>query len=636
MVNRLKTIFESLNKMKAFPDRIAPRWFIMFLDVLIVITSLFIAFQLRFEFEVPQIEIDILKKTFPFFIAIRVGMLLIMKIYAGIIRYTGTEDAVRIIKTTLIGTVIIVVAGMLWNKLAGGNFILPTTIVILELILTSFLMILYRVGVKLVYLEASNPRRNKSNVLIYGAGEAGIITKRTLDRDAATKYEVIAFIDDDSSKVGKKLEGSPIYHRSKLASLLEKNEITELIVSMMNPEKQSKQEVLDICLNKGVRVMDVPPVRSWINGELSLNQLRPVKIEDLLERDIIQLDESSIREKVSNKTILITGAAGSIGSELVRQVVGYEPKRVILLEQAESPLYEFSIEMEKKFDASKMEIILGDVRNLDRMRKLFHELKPDMVFHAAAYKHVPLVEDNPSEGVLTNVQGTKVIADLSVEHGVRTFVLISTDKAVNPTNVMGASKRVAEMYIQALDSASKTEFITTRFGNVLGSNGSVIPLFKKQIEAGGPITVTHEKINRFFMTIPEACQLVLEASAMGKGGEIFVFDMGKAVRIIDLAKKMITLSGLEEGKDIEIKITGLRPGEKLFEEVLADEENTKPTHHKKILIADTRQVKLDYIQTEIDNLLHAFTEQNNDAMVKKLKQIVPEYRSENSIFEKLD
>jgi len=382
--------------------------------------------------------------------------------------------------------------------------------------------------------------------------------------------------------------------------------------------------------------LNVPPATKWINGELSFNQLRGVNIEDLLEREPIKLDNDIITAELSNKIILITGAAGSIGSELSRQCIKYNPGKIILLDQSESPLHDVELEFGDKFRKEQFEVVIGDVRNADRMRNVFRTFRPDIVFHAAAYKHVPMMENNPSESILNNILGTKNTADLSVEFGAKKFVFVSTDKAVNPTNVMGASKRIAEIYIQSLGKQSSVKFITTRFGNVLGSNGSVIPRFKKQIEQGGPVTITDPNITRYFMTIPEACQLVLEAGSMGKGGEIFVFDMGKSVKIVDLARKMIKLSGLEEGRDIKIVFTGLRPGEKLYEELLADSENTMPTHHSQILIGKVREYEYTEVSKVITELIGLFDTQNNTRIVQCMKELVPEFKSNNSVFERLD
>jgi FlaA1/EpsC-like NDP-sugar epimerase len=487
-----------------------------------------------------------------------------------------------------------------------------------------------------LYQELTNPNKEKRSVIIFGAGESGIITKRTLDRDAGTKYKVLGFIDDDKKKQGKKLESVSIYPIDKLNELLENNDVSNLIISVQDLSPSKKQQIVDICLNHNTKVLNVPPFSNWINGELSFKQIKKVQIEELLERDAIQLDIVIIKEQLTNKTILVTGAAGSIGSEIVRQVIKFNPKKIILLDQAESPLYEMEMELHDKYKQQQYEIVMGDIRNKDRMENVFKTFTPSIVFHAAAYKHVPMMENNPSESIFTNVLGSKNLADLSVQYKVEKFVMVSTDKAVNPTNVMGASKRIAEIYTQSLNKNSTTKFITTRFGNVLGSNGSVIPRFRQQIETGGPITITHPDITRFFMTIPEACQLVLEAGAMGKGGEIFIFDMGESVKIVDLAKKMIKLSGLILDKDISIIYTGLRPGEKLYEELLANEENTIPTHHKQILIAKVKEYDFETTSSSINELINLFDQQNNKSIVKKMKDLVPEFKSNNSIYEELD
>jgi FlaA1/EpsC-like NDP-sugar epimerase len=391
-------------------------------------------------------------------------------------------------------------------------------------------------------------------------------------------------------------------------------------------------------LQHKIRVLNVPPVKSWINGELSFKQIRKVNIEDLLGREPIQLNLDQIKQELQGKTILVTGAAGSIGSELVRQILPFQPALLVMVDIAESPLYELELEIKDNPETAhqRFETVIGDIRNVDRMRNVFTTFRPEIIFHAAAYKHVPVMELNPSESILNNVMGTKIIADLALEFNTRKFVMISTDKAVNPTNIMGATKRIAEIYTQSMNSLGKTRFITTRFGNVLGSNGSVIPRFKKQIESGQPITVTDPNITRFFMTISEASQLVLEAATMGKGGEIFIFDMGKPVRIDDLARKMIQLSGLELGKDIQINYTGIRPGEKLYEELLANEENTLPTHHRKIMIAKVKEYDFPTVSADIQELIGLFNSQNNEAIVRKMKAIVPEFLSKNSTYEQLD
>ncbi|RLD73281.1 MAG: polysaccharide biosynthesis protein, partial [Bacteroidetes bacterium] len=384
------------------------------------------------------------------------------------------------------------------------------------------------------------------------------------------------------------------------------------------------------------RVLTLPEVNRWINGELSIKQIRKFKIEDLLERSPIKLDEEKIKKDTLNQIVLVTGAAGSIGSEIVKQLLRFKPKLIIIFDQAESPLYELELELNEKYHFNNFEIVIGNVTNEYRIKKVFDIFKPSVVYHAAAYKHVPMMEHNPAEAIRANVLGTKIVADLALKYSINKFVMVSTDKAVNPTNVMGESKRIAEIYTQSLNGKKQTKFITTRFGNVLGSNGSVINRFRKQIEKGGPVTVTHPQITRFFMTIPEACQLVLEAGAMGKGGEVFVFDMGTSVKIADMAKKMIKLSGFELGKDIQINFTGLRPGEKLYEELLNDKENTQPTHHSQIMIGKVREYNFKQVNQKISDLISLITENDNFKIVRVMKEIVPEFKSQNSEYEIID
>jgi FlaA1/EpsC-like NDP-sugar epimerase len=618
-------------------DKNAPRLLIWIGDLLVCFLALIVAYQLRFNFAVPTVELVTYPIVFPVVIGVRALIFILFRTYQGIIRYTSTRDAMRILITLTSGSVLLALSNPV-SYYFTEKYLVPFSIIIIEYLLTVFLMITGRLLVKVIYMEIKNPSREKTGVLIYGAGEAGLIAKRTLDRDKGTRYKVVGFIDDDPKKTGKKLEGISIHPADQLEKILSKGNIEHLIIAIQNISPERKQFIVESSLQYKIRVLNVPPVKSWINGELSFKQIRKVNIEDLLGREPIQLNLDLIKQELQGKTILVTGAAGSIGSELVRQILPFQPALLVMVDIAESPLYELELEIKDNPETAhqRFETVIGDIRNMDRMRNVFATFHPEIIFHAAAYKHVPVMELNPSESILNNVMGTKIIADLAMESGTRKFVMISTDKAVNPTNIMGATKRIAEIYTQSMNSFGKTRFITTRFGNVLGSNGSVIPRFKKQIESGQPITVTDPNITRFFMTISEASQLVLEAATMGKGGEIFIFDMGKPVRIDDLARKMIQLSGLELGKDIQINYTGIRPGEKLYEELLANEENTMPTHHRKIMIAKVKEYDFATVSADIHELIGLFNAQNNEAIVRKMKAIVPEFLSKNSTYEQLD
>jgi FlaA1/EpsC-like NDP-sugar epimerase len=617
-----------------FPKKNTPRWLIFIIDISICLFAIFLSYMLRFNFHIPPVDLRDLPTVVSIILSVRILSFSIGKTYAGIIRYTSSKDAQRIFIVISIGSLTLAVIDVCSYAYAA-KIIIPTSIIIIDYIVTVFLLVSLRTLVKVLYYELKNPKRDKTKVIVYGAGEAGVITLRTLDKDAGTKYKVVAFIDDDRKKKGKKIEGVRIHHTNELDDLLKNSDISFIIISTVHIPTSKKQMVVEKCLSYNTRVLNVPPISSWINGQLSFKQIKKVKIEDLLERDEIVLDKEKTYAQLHDKIILVTGAAGSIGSEIVRQIIHFNPQKIILLDQAESAIYDLVNEL-KEFKQTSFEEVIADIRNNQRMENVFKHFKPQIVYHAAAYKHVPLMEMNPSEAVSTNVGGTKIVADLAVKYFVEKFVFVSTDKAVNPTSVMGASKRAAEIYIQSLGITTKTKFITTRFGNVLGSNGSVIPLFKKQIEKGGPITITHPEITRYFMTIPEACQLVLEAGCMGNGSEIFIFDMGKSVKIVDLAIKMIRLSGLTVGKDIEIVYTGLRPGEKLYEELLNNAENTLPTHNKHIMIAKVQPYNFENIKPEVLKLIELFETQDNIKIVKQLKSIVPEYISNNSIYESLD
>lgn len=621
------------------PKSNIPRWIIVVGDIVMSLLALMVAYVIRFDLKANEElilqEWEILSRSIGVYIGIKLAIFYLFKIHKGLIRHTSTEDFYRIFKANSLSTILFLALGLVRHFYLDGYYLFPMSVLITEFIVSTLFIVGSRFAVKLIYLESTKSKKIDKSVLIYGAGISGLITKRTIEKDMATAYKIVGFLDDNPKMKGNRLEGLDIYNADQLQRLLEEEEVNELIVAIQEPVKDNLDKVVELCLANGISIQKVPSARSWINGEFSTKQLSKVRIEDLLGRRPIVLNEEKLSKELEGKVILVTGAAGSIGSGIVRQLARFEPQLLVLLDQAESPLYDLQNELKTDFPELRFEVVVGDIRSLERMQNLFSTFRPGYVFHAAAYKHVPLMEDNPSEAILTNVRGTKNLVDLAIETGVYKFVMVSTDKAVNPTNVMGASKRIAEIYAQSANKENSTRFITTRFGNVLGSNGSVIPLFQKQIDAGGPITVTDERITRYFMTIPEACQLVLEAGTMGEGGEIFVFDMGKSVKIIDLAKKMIQLSGLELGKDIEIKITGLRPGEKLYEELLAKEENTLTTHHPKILKAKERVEIGNHLQ-EITDLVALFASQDNNAIVAKMKQIVPEFKSNNSEYEKLD
>jgi len=613
-----------------------PRWLILIIDLTICAFSVVLAYMLRFNFSLPETDAHDLPYVLAYIVVVRALTFIIAKTYTGIIQYTSTGDAVRIVIVTFIGSLFFVLTDLVsYFFISHINFI-PYSIIIIDFITTTFVLASFRILVKITYMEMNNPSKNKTNVLIYGAGESGLISKRSLDRDAGTKYKVLGFIDDDPKKIGLKIEDIPIYGPDKLEKLLESNAIEHLIISIQNIKASKKQEIIEKCMAYNTKVLSVPPVSRWINGELSFKQIKKINIEDLLERDEIKLDEKKIRIELHDKSILVTGAAGSIGSEIVRQIARFSPKKIILIDQAESPMYFLELELNEKYPNANFEIIICDINHKVRMRKIMETFTPDIIYHAAAYKHVPMMENNPVEAVFTNIIGTRILADLAVEFNAEKFVMVSTDKAVNPTSIMGATKRIAEIYTQSLNNKGTTRFITTRFGNVLGSNGSVIPLFREQIEKGGPVTITDPEVTRYFMTIPEACQLVLEAGSMGKGGEIFIFDMGKSVKILDLAKKMIKLSRLTLGKDIQIKYTGLRPGEKLYEELLNDKENTMPTHHPQIMIARVSETDFATISKQVEELDQLLYGHDNTAIVKKMKDIVAEFKSQNSVYAKLD
>lgn len=615
---------------------ITPPWCVMIIDILLVAISVYFALFTRDNFQFPSHLYTSDWVYAPIVIVlVRFVLFEIFQTHHQVVRYTSTKDVVKIFWACFLGTFLLGIVNFIDYSLTK-HFLIPNSIWIMEFFFTTVLLLIYRFAFKLYFLETMNPAKRRKNIVIFGAGSSGVTTKRTIDRDNASKYNVLAFFDEDSSKIDMQLESLPVIDFKDLNQFLRINNVSFLIIAVQKITNAKVKEITDIALPYNVKVLKVPPVSRWLNGNLSFKQIKTVKIEDLLERDPIQLDLSLLNPELNDQTIMITGAAGSIGSEIVRQLLNFKYKRLVLIDEAETPCFFLQNEIMQINGMDRVNLHIFDICDTVQLEKYMSEYKPDIIYHAAAYKHVPMMEKNVRSAIKVNVAGTKSLADLAVKYGAKKFVMVSTDKAVNPTNVMGASKRIAEMYVQSLNfHQSTTKFVTTRFGNVLGSNGSVIPIFRKQIESGGPVTITHPDITRYFMTISEACQLVITAGAMGKGGEIFIFDMGKSVRIYDLAKKMIQLSGLTLDKDISIEVTGLRPGEKLYEELLANEENTIKTPHKKIMIAKVRTYEYDQLISKIENLI---AHQNDDdfTIVTLMKEVVEEYKSNNSIFEAID
>ncbi|MCG8183426.1 polysaccharide biosynthesis protein [Tenacibaculum piscium] len=621
-----------------FFERYASRWIVLSIDIILVCISFILAYSVRFNASL-NFDLNHLYYQIPFIACIALISFLIVGSYRGIVRHTGTRDAFNVflgVSLLFLTAISIVLINNLFAIVP--SFTIPISILIIHYLISILALIISRYIFKAFFEMISTELSNTSNVLIYGAGDSGLATYDALNRETKYSYKIIGFIDDNEKKAGKKINQVNIYNRKVInKEFIENKQIDEVIISIQNIKSEKLLYLTDTLFDLGVKVKIVPPISKWIDGDLEANQIKTVKIEDLLNRKPISIENPIVKKDVNNKVILVTGAAGSIGSEISRQLSAYQHKHLVLIDQAESALYDLQQELIQK-GRQNITSIVADVRDETRMSKIFEQYKPQKVFHAAAYKHVPLMEMTPYEAVKINIAGTKNIADLSIKHQVERFVMVSTDKAVNPTNVMGATKRVAEMYISCLsnDTSHHTKFTITRFGNVLGSNGSVIPLFKRQIENGGPLTVTHKDITRYFMTIPEACCLVLEAGTMGNGGEIYIFDMGKSVKIYEIAKRMIHLSGLKFPEDIDIKITGLRPGEKLYEELLADGENTAPTYHEKIMIAKNQKINTIFISDRISNLCITNKNHDNQKTVQLIKEIVPEYKSKNSIYEELD
>ncbi|MDO6605149.1 polysaccharide biosynthesis protein [Arenibacter palladensis] len=610
-------------------QRYASKWLVLAIDLTVVAVSFLLSYLIRFNLTF-NFDVDKLLVQLPIVVLISLIAFLLIGSYKGVVRHTGVRDVYNLFNAICL-TSIMVIFMVITNRqfVMVNDFTIPLSIIIIHSLISFVALTASRYVFKAIYNNLFNEFKSSKKILIYGAGESGILTYEAITNHSKSNTKVVGYIDNDIKKIGAQINGVNVYGPEVLTEdFIRRKDISEVVFCIQKIDSQRLKSLVEGLVDFPVVVKIVPPVEDWINGELNASQIKQIQIEDLLNRAPIDIMNSKISDEVKDQVIFVTGGAGSIGSEIVRQLCKYNYKSLIIVDQAESALYDLQQELKRNNHVNLIPIV-ADIRDKNRMSNLFQEYKPNLVFHAAAYKHVPLMEYNSYEAIKVNVAGTKLIVDLSLDNNVDKFIFVSTDKAVNPTNVMGATKRIAEMYISCMQQERKTKFITTRFGNVLGSNGSVIPLFKKQIEKGGPLTVTHKDITRYFMTIPEASQLVLEAGAMGEGGEIFIFDMGESVKIFDLAKNMIKLSGLRYPEDIDIKITGLRPGEKLYEELLANGENTIPTYHKKIMIGKVRELDYNFVRTKIDELCVNNMFFNGDT-VKLMKEIVPEYISNNS------
>ena len=631
-----KIIFNFVRRYRHTP---ASRWAILVIDLFTLAVAFAITdlFRLRMS---EYIDWPSLLIKFVAFAFLATLFYLIIGTYRSIIRHSGMYDIYKVLISNIAAATVLIVFNLINNNhpIVTNRFTPAYSEILMTFALQIVNMITVRLLLQRVYNDYLRRHRPVRNVVIYGAGSAGTIAYNALAQDPNHDYKVVAYIDDAPQKKDAALNGIHIMERKAVLNpaFIKKNNISVLLIAIPSIRLSYKQEITNEALDLGLNVKSVPHISKWINASFTVSQIQDIKIEDLLERESIKLDNVNIVRQVVDKVVMVTGAAGSIGSEICRQLTQYQPAKIIMVDQAESPMYDLQFELRNTEPYNKivdrMVFVIANIKDKPRMEQVFAEYHPQVIYHAAAYKHVPFMEENPYEALLVNVFGTQNIADLAMQYHTEKFVMISTDKAVNPTNVMGATKRMAEIYIQSR-CGTDTHFVTTRFGNVLGSNGSVIPLFKKQLSAGGPLTVTHRDIVRYFMTIPEACNLVLEAGAMGDGGDIFVFDMGAPVKIYDLAKKMIQLSGL---KNIEIKEIGLRPGEKLYEELLATKENTLPTYHPKILRAQVRKYPAADIDNSYGELRKLMTTFDDMKLVAKMKQIVPEFHSQNSIFSALD
>jgi len=622
-----------------------PRWIIFSIDIGIVVFSAVITHFILKGVGIDYKPIIQAPLVFTLFLGIHLCAFWYFKTFTGIVRHTTLNDAAKLFLVELLCFLGLYITNTVVDLIYNGRLFLNTQLLI-SIAITYGLLLIFRLLVKVCFdffSEYSNDNQQYIKTVIYGNDERAIAIANAINAEIPKKYKLQGFINPNAKNSYNRILNIPIIGKTRKVSVLVRSlGANNLIIADENLTKDEKIEIIEDCLNYNIKVYNLPRLTDINNQKKVASNIRKIKIEDLLERKPIVISNNQISDQIKDKVVLVSGAAGSIGSEIVWQVAAFNPKKLILLDQAETPLHHISLEISKCTTNAEIICIIADVRNYDSLERVFNDYNPDIVYHAAAYKHVPLMEMNPQQAIFTNVLGSKYMADLSLKYKADRFVMVSTDKAVNPSNVMGASKRIAEKYVQSLaqklkkENNNTTKYITTRFGNVLGSNGSVVPLFTKQIENGGPITITHPDIIRYFMTIPEACQLVLEAGSMGNGGEIYIFDMGKPVKIIDLATKMIKLAGLEPEKDIEIKVVGLRPGEKLYEELLNDGATTLPTHHEKIMIAQDINEDYEFISNQIEELKHLSAAYLVLDTVATMKKIVPEFKSLNSTFEKLD
>ncbi|MGI6047329.1 MAG: polysaccharide biosynthesis protein [Petrimonas sp.] len=617
-------------------NRILPRIFVLMIDITIVIISCTLMFYLRYRYrlseEAVQTGFILVTSVAVFF---NIIFFFIFKTFNGVLRFSAFTDLLRIILSLTVAYVVAYLFLRVFIEYKPG-FILSNTNFLAIYVLNVHLMIFSRIFVKEVYESIINRTKKFVNVFVYGTKQVDSSLAKAIRGSKELNYRVIGFISDIDDMVGKNLLGVKVYANNEdIFNVLESKNVKTLIVSSQKMEELRNSTKLMTFVDNNISLLTTMPIGEWNETMTSKEQLKEVEIEDLLPRDTITINLNEIAKNIEGKCVMITGAAGSIGSEIVRQVASFNPSSIILIDQAETPLHDMKLELQKKWINLNAKIIVADITNIARMENIFAKTHPYYIFHAAAYKHVPMMEDNVSESIQTNVLGTKILADLAIKYDAKKFVMISTDKAVNPSSIMGCSKRICEIYVQSLsrsiekNNRKATQFITTRFGNVLGSSGSVIPLFKEQIKNGGPITVTHPEVIRYFMTIPEACQLVLEAGSMGNGGEIYIFDMGEPVKILDLAKRMISMSG---SRNIKIEFTGLRHGEKLYEELLNDAECTMKTHNDKIMIAKIREYEYDEVKNKVDELIEISYKYDDVEIVRKMKEMVPEFQEINSSY----